>query len=65
MFVFGKRTLALLHVWFVLAMILYLMYVGSKWLGGDPCPLRLHGHAYLDVKMWFPFLFPLDSYVQC
>ena len=34
-YIFGKLTLALLYVTLVPVMILYLVYVGSKWLGGS------------------------------
>ena len=40
MLVFCKLTLALLHVLFVPMMILYLTYVGSKWIRGGPMPFK-------------------------
>ena len=40
MLVFCKLNIALLHVWFMFVIILYLTYVGSKWIGGDLLSLK-------------------------
>lgn len=59
-YIFCKFSLVLVYVSFVPLMILYLMYVGSRWLGGDLCLQRLRGLAYRDVKMCLCPLFFLS-----
>ena len=63
MLVFGKLTLALLHIWFVLVMILYMTYMESRWIGGDSMSLETSWICALRREDMLSILFSLASYI--